>query len=104
MTNVFARDFGFTLDFDSEVDLSAMDSVRVLIRQPGGAVVKRDLTSGQFSGVVVGGTLSYLVGDTDIPIAGKYLFQVIAKDASSDFAFTPFELVVGDRLSDDDWS
>lgn len=99
MNNVFVGDYGFNLDFPSEFDLSSMDSVRMLIRQPGGDVVTYDFTAQEFAGVGTGGTLSYLVRSGDLPVRGRYQFQVVSKDSGADLGFQAFEIEAKPRLA-----
>lgn len=104
MKHVFAGDYGFSIDFASEVDLSSMTHVRMVIRQPGGTLVRYDFPPEEFAGVVPGGTLSYLVRAGDLPRHGTYVFQVGAKDQISDLAFSQWELEAKQRNAPDFWA
>ncbi|MBL4838399.1 MAG: hypothetical protein JKY34_12565 [Kordiimonadaceae bacterium] len=101
---VYTDDNGFTLDFTSQFDLTAMTSVRMLIRRPSNSVAAYDFALAEFNTVNVGGVLSYLVRPGDLTVDGDYLFQVIAKDANSDVAFKPYTLKVERRIAGNGWN
>lgn len=103
MDEIFVEDSGFPIPFTSQVDLTGMTNVRMLISKPGGAADRYDFDSAEFGGVGVGGTLMYLVRETDLAEPGDYFFQVIAKDAVSNLAFKPFSLKVNPRILRDSW-
>ena len=103
MDEIFIEDSGFPIPFTSLVDLTGMTNVRMLIRKPGGAADSYDFDPAEFGGVGVGGTLMYMVRDTDLTIPGDYYFQVIAKDAVSNLAFKAFALNVQPRILRNSW-
>jgi len=101
--HVYSGDSGFSIDFSSAVDLTAMTNVRMLIMRPDGSTTTYDFSNPEFGGVINGGTLSYMVRDGDLTVSGDYFFQVVAKDAVSDVAFAPWELHVKPRILVDVW-
>lgn len=102
--HVYAGDYGFSLDFVSQLDLTTMTQVRMLIKRPYGAVLIYEFGSGEFNSVGVGDTLSYTVRQGDLVAHGQHWFQVVARDGSSlDFAFDPLVLSVEPRVTTDSW-
>lgn len=106
---VFKGDYGFSVDFDVKFDISGMSQARMLIRKPGGEVVFYDFSAGEIAAATVGSVLSYMVRDGDLndgnlTIKGKFIFQVMSKDASSDLGFDPLSLDALPRLSESPWS
>ena len=106
---VFKGDYGFSVDFDVKFDLSAMSQVRMLIRKPGGDLVFYDFSAAEIAAATVGSVLSYAVrsgdlDDSNMTKKGKFIFQPMSKDASSDLGFDPLELTALPRLSNDPWS
>ncbi|MDA9095404.1 hypothetical protein N9J88_03310 [Porticoccaceae bacterium] len=106
---VFKGDYGFSVDFDVKFDISGMSQARMLIRKPGGEVVFYDFSAGEIAAATVGSVLSYAVrsGDLDdgnMAKKGKFIFQPMSKDASSDLGFDPLEITAEARLSGAPWS
>ena len=100
----FTDDHGFTLDLTSQFDFTNMTNVRMLIRRPSKTVASYDFALAEFNTVGVGSVLSYLVRAGDLTVEGWYQFQVIAKDGSSDVAFSPYSLKVERRIAGNGWN
>lgn len=104
MDQVFVGDAEFIIPFTSQVDLTGMTQVRMLILKPQGAKAVYDFELAEFAGVVVGGTLFYKVRAGDLTAQGSHFFQVVAKDDTGlDIAFQPYELKVAPRIIMDSW-
>ena len=106
---VFKGDYGFSVDFDVKFDVSNASQLRMMIRKPGGALVYYDFTAGEIASATVGSVLSYTVRSGDLDDGdkvrkGKFIFQVMSKNASTDLGFDPLVLTALPRLSNDPWS
>ena len=99
MEPVFVGSWGYSIDFTSQIDLTAMTAMRMLISRPYGPPAIYDYLVGEFNTVEVGGTLSYMLRATDLPMKGDYQFQMLARNAISEVPFKPFLLSVEPRVA-----
>ena len=103
MKHVYVGDYGFTIPFESEHDLTGMTDVRMLIKKPRGSVAV-PFATGDFSTVDIGDTISYTVREGDLDQPGRYEFQIVVRvEGSLDFGFDPFVLHTRARSSPKAW-
>lgn len=103
MQQVFVGAWGFVIGFEAQITLTGMTAMRMVISRPFGPPATYDFSAGEFNTIEVGGTLSYTVRATDLPLPGDYQFQVMARDGTSETPFNPFLLTVEPRVATVAW-
>lgn len=104
MEHVYVGDHGFVLPFPVKFDMTSMTSMRMLIKQAAEPVGVFDFALSDFNTLNVGDTLNYVVRPTDLTVPGKTQFQVVAKNATVQIAFDPYELEVKRKAKADPWA
>ncbi len=109
MNYAHAGDYGFTIDFTSQVDLTTVDRVVFLLKRKGGTAVQRELQANEFNTVGVGATLSVDVLSGDLPAPGNYSAQIVTRTetggtGTSETTADVYEFEVKPRIANVAWS
>lgn len=97
----YVGDSGILIAFVSKYDLRWMQSVRLYIRKPSGALSIRNFNQTDYMSVNKGDQIKYRITSDDLNEPGLYGFQVIAKNQFGEVALPTFPLFVERRLSPD---